>query len=153
MKELSVLPDGFSFDRTKKEDDDGKPFQDLVESFMHEVVYMGNYESAYLFDSDGLLMAKSISSRIKTRVQAMEVSVLMNKFKKVIRTISDLTGVREVVIEDDKRRKVVIRFIEFLGATTILVVVVPPRKPYRGITNRLESLIFKYDKAIESLKF
>ena len=150
MTDFSGLGGGFKMRKKTEMNVSDRPLQYNIEAFMNDVVHLGNYEAVYLFDKDGLALAQSSSVKVLSDLKAVEVSVMMNKVQKIIQDIGGLSKIKEIVIEDDNKRKMVFRFIQFFGQTTILVIVIPAKKSYRGLTNRLEKLIAKQSRNVET---
>lgn len=119
------------------------PLQDNIEAQMREIVNLGNYEAAYLYDQDGLLIAQCDGKLEKEEHKVIQISLMVRKMKEFVASMAKLSELREVMLEDVNGRKLIFRFITFFGQPAILVAVVPIHKAYRGLTNRLQRTISK----------
>ena len=140
MKELSKLISEFEVAR-KENKDRGMPLQTMIEDLLKAMVQEGKYESLFLFSQEGLAIAQHISSGDLREPGVMEISVMIFEVKKAIHKLSGLSDLHEVVVEGKDKKKVIFRFIPFLGQTAILVIVVPGRQSYRALTNRVQKAI------------
>ncbi len=114
------------------------PLQKTIERMMKDVLQLGSYDAIFLFDAEGLPMAKQIAHiELLPEPHAVELSVLIGKMQKVIRRMSALGPLREVLIEDTGGRKLIFRYLSIFSQIAILVLVVPPHRTYRGLVNRL----------------
>ncbi len=145
MKELANMPAVFSIRDLKKTKNKDLPIQQIIENFMQEVIKQGNFETAYLFSQEGLPIAQQYSDH-STRMRTVEISVMMNKVQKFMKDLGKLSRIKEIVVEDEDKKRIVFRFLPFFDQTAILIIVVPPRKAYRGFTNRLAKLIVALGK-------
>ncbi len=117
--------------------------QNVIENFMNEVVGMGNYEMAFLFSEEGLPMAEVKGDGIIPEDRLVEMSLLFQEVMKMADVIGGISEVREIVIEGMNRRRIIFRFFRAFDQNLVLAVVIPPRKTYRGLTNKLVRLIQK----------
>lgn len=122
------------------------PLQSIIESAMQEIVQKGHYESAFLFTTEGLLIAHYMHKAILAEQQAIEISMLMNRVQRMIKVMGGLAKINEIVVEDEFHKKLVFRFLTFFSQPAILVTVIPPRKAYRGLTNKLSHLITQLEE-------
>ena len=119
------------------------PIQDSIEANMKEIVSLGNYDAVFLYDQDGLIIAKCNGRQEFEERRVIEVSLLVKKVKSFAQNLAQMSELKEIILEDSSSRKVVFRFISFLTVPTILVAVVPSHRAYRGLTNRLQGAIQK----------
>jgi len=147
MKELSKMSPVFSVKDLKNAQSMDRPVQEMIENFMQEVIKLGNFETAFLFTEDGLPIAQQVKRKNAAKLRPVEISIMMNKVQKFMRNLGDLSQIKEIVIEDEEKKKIVFRFLDFYEQTAILILVIPPRKPYRGFTNRLSRLIVTLGKS------
>jgi len=59
----------------------------------------------------------------------------------VIKKMSGLSPLKELVLEDDEGKRLVFRYLTLFGQTALLVMVVPAQRSYRALANRLCRLI------------
>jgi hypothetical protein len=52
-----------------------------------------------------------------------------------------IDNIRELIIDGNNRRKIVFRFFHAFDQNLVLALIIPPRKPYRGLTNKLVRLV------------
>ena len=119
------------------------PIQDSIEANMKEIVNLGNYDAVFLYDQDGLIIAKCSGKQELEERRVIEVSLLVKKVKSFAQNLAQMSDLKEIILEDSTNRRVIFRFISFLTVPTILVAVVPSHRAYRGLTNRLQGAIQK----------
>jgi len=121
------------------------PFQSRVEREMKQLVQLGGYEAIYLFNPEGLVLAASVAREaILREEQAVEFSVLIARMQKVVRRISELSDLKEQVIEDQEGKRLVFRFLKLFSQPALLLMVLPASRSYRGLANRLCRIIEQY---------
>ncbi|MDZ7386150.1 MAG: hypothetical protein ONB07_08525 [candidate division KSB1 bacterium] len=119
----------------------GPPPQEVIEEAMLQLIRLGHFEAAYLFTADGLPLARATGETGVSEDFLAETGLLLQQVQHTATELGGLTGLAEVLLEDQQGRKVVVRFIEAFRQPAILAVVVPPNKSFRGLTNRLVRLI------------
>jgi predicted regulator of Ras-like GTPase activity (Roadblock/LC7/MglB family) len=149
MKELMNMPQDFNLDLLKSSKEQ-LPIQIIIEDFMKQVVKLGNYETAHIFDQDGLVIAKYSDDKTLSDQKALEISILMKKFSRIMQSMGRMQNIDEIVLEDAEKKKIVIRFFKFLQQQMILVLVVAAGKSYKGLTNRLERILAKFSQTLEN---
>ncbi|MBN2011092.1 hypothetical protein JW960_17220 [candidate division KSB1 bacterium] len=117
--------------------------QVAIEKFMNQIVGMGNYEMAFLFSEEGLPMAEVCGQETIPEDRLVEMSLLFQEVMKMADVIGGISQVREIVIEGSNRRKIIFRFFQAFHQNLILSLVIPPRKTYKGLTNKLMKLVEK----------
>jgi predicted regulator of Ras-like GTPase activity (Roadblock/LC7/MglB family) len=118
------------------------PFQEAARREMQGMVQIGGFAAIYLFSQEGLLLASQVASTgLLQEDHAVEFAVLMAKLKKVVKKMSGLGPLKELVIEDGENRRIVFRYLTLFGQTALLLLVVPSQRSYRGLANRLCRLI------------
>ncbi len=118
------------------------PFHEAARREMQEMVRIGGFEAVYLFSREGLLLAEHVASSALLREDhAVEFAVMMARLKPVVKKMSGLGALKELVIEDDEGKRIVFRYLAVFGQTALLVLVVPAQRSYRGLANRLCRLI------------
>ncbi|MBN2355444.1 roadblock/LC7 domain-containing protein [candidate division KSB1 bacterium] len=138
MADQTTNPRGHPADQEDVAPDEAPAMQKVLERMMKDLVQVGSYDAIFLFDAEGLPIAKHVArTQLLHERHAVELSVLIGKMQKVIRRMSALGPLREVMIEDEGGRKLVFRYLYILSQTAILVMVVPPHRTYRGLINRL----------------
>ena len=115
--------------------------QSIIEDKMKENIYLGNYEAAFLFSSEGLPLAQAQTRTDVDQAGMVEISLMLKEIHRTINSIADINGLKEVVVEGMNKRKVILRFFTILDQLSILAVVVAPRRTYRNLTNRLVKLV------------
>ncbi len=143
MKELSKMPLDSPLSKRSESPLEDQPFQMVIENLMQEIVHSGSYESACLFNAEGLPLSQYAGQQSLSELRSVRISMMMHEVQKAIKNIGGLRQVKEIMVEDTDGKKIVFRFISFFGQTVILVVVVPAHKSYRGLTNRLTNTIAK----------
>ena len=123
--------------------------QQTIQNAMKEIVSQGSYESVFLFTDEGLEIARYSRRDILQKKRVIEISLLMHKVQKIIRSIGNLANIKEIFVEDEFGKKLVFRFLLFFGQPIVLVAIVPPRKPYRGLSNQLEQLLASLQLPVE----
>ncbi len=117
--------------------------QEKIQSFMTEVIKDGNYETAYLFSDEGLTLASSTREDIISEDRFVEMSVLFQDIQKMADVMGGIDNIRELIIEGYNKRKIIFRFFHAFDQNVVLALIVPPRKTYRGLTNKLIRLVQK----------
>ena len=120
--------------------------QEVIEEYLNEVQELGNYETAYLFSQEGLPMAEVRGETEITEDRLIEMSVLFQEVRKMADVMGGISELKEIILEGYNRKKIVFRFFEGFDQTVVLALVIPPRKTYRGLTNRLMRLVQKLSK-------
>ena len=115
--------------------------QELIENFMKDVIGQGNYEMAYLFSEEGLPMAEVRGEGRIPEDRLVEISILFQEIIKMADVMGGIDQLNEVIIEGHNRRKIIFRFFQGFDQSLILALVIPPRKTYRGLTNKLVRII------------
>lgn len=129
-------------DSAKKETTAALPFHRAVYREMREMCQIGGFVAVYLFDQEGLPLISHVAhSGLLNEEHAVEFAVLMAKLKKVIKRMSGLGPLKELVIEDSDGKRLVFRFLQLFGQSVLLVLVVPAQRSYRGLASRLCRLI------------
>jgi hypothetical protein len=108
---------------------------------MKENIYLGNYEAAFLFSSEGLPLVQAQTRTDVDQAGMVEISLMLKQIHRIINSIADINGLKEVVVEGMNKRKVILRFFMILDQLSILAVMVAPRRTYRNLTNRLVKLV------------
>lgn len=122
--------------------DDYAP-QEKIENFMKEVLELGNYEMAYLLSQEGLLLAQSKNDEIVPEDRLVEMSVLFQEIQKMADVMAGISEIKELVIEGYNKRKIIFRIFDAFSQRVTLALIIPPRKTYRSLTNKLVRLIKK----------
>jgi hypothetical protein len=149
MKDKDQISSENQADKNEQGQSGELSFQVMIENLMKEIVGSGNYESACLFNEEGLPLSQYAGQQSWSDLRTVRISLMMQEVQKTIKSIAGLQQIKEIMVEDADAKKIVFRFITFFGQTAILVVVVPSRKSYRGLTNRLATLIAKLGRISE----
>jgi len=121
-----------------KENIDAPQF--IIEQKIKELVQSGNYEIAHLFTEEGFTLAGYSNGREAEMNRLTEIYMHIHEVVKNSHEM-DLQDIREIVIEEEGRRKIIFRPVKAFNQTVILSLIVPPKKSYKGITNGLVKLI------------
>ena len=111
--------------------------QAIIETEIKRIVDLGNFEGAFLFSSEGLPLAQVSNASPYQQEDLLEISLNLGK------TLTQVSEVREVIILDRERRKLVFRFFHAFEEPVVLAIVVPPGKVYRAYTNKIIRVIKK----------
>jgi len=117
--------------------------QQKIEQFMKEVIELGNYEMAYLLSQEGLLLAQSKNADIVPEDRLVEMSVIFQDIQNMADVMAGVSDIKELAIEGYNKRKIVFRFFHAFDQAVTLALIIPPKKTYRGLTNKLVRLIKK----------
>ncbi len=117
--------------------------QEKIESFMKEVMESGNYEMAFLLSQEGLTLAQADGEAIVPEDRLVELSIQFQEIQKMADVMGGISEIRELVIEGHNKRKIVFRFFDAFEQSVVLALIIPPRKTYRGLTNKLVRLVKK----------
>ncbi len=118
----------------------------VIEEKMREILSNGNYDMVHLFSSEGLPLAECYNERVVPNDRLIELSLVFRELKKMADMMGKISNIKELTVEGYNRRKIVLRFFKAFQQEVVLVMVIPPKKAYRSLTN---SLI----KTIESVSF
>ncbi|HOZ22634.1 MAG TPA: hypothetical protein PLO28_12665 [bacterium] len=130
------------FGLNRAESESALPFQEAARREMQGMVQIGGFAAIYLFNHEGLLLASQVANTGLLREDhAVEFAVMMAKLKKVIKKMSGLSPLKELVLEDGEGKRLVFRYLTLFGQTALLVMVVPAQRSYRALANRLCRLI------------
>ncbi len=117
--------------------------QEKIENFMSEVIKLGNYETAYLMSEEGLTLAHRLVGEIVPEERLTEMAVIFQDIQKMADVMGGISEIKELVMEGHNKRKIIFRFFNAFDQKVILSFVIPPKKTYRGLTNKLVRLIQK----------
>ncbi|MCK5739411.1 hypothetical protein KAH55_09520 [bacterium] len=115
--------------------------QATIETEMKKIVEYGNYEMAFLFSEEGLLLADACNSTETNRHEMIEVSLHFQELQKTTEILQNYIEMKEAVMEGEKGKKIILRFFQAFEQTVVLALIVPPRKAYRKFTNNMVRLI------------
>ena len=117
--------------------------QEKIENFMKEVIELGNYEMAYLLSQEGLLLAQSKTAEIIPEDRLVEMSILFQEIQQMADVMAGISEIKELAIEGTNKRKIIFRLFDAFDQSVTLALIIPPKKTYRGLTNKLVRLIKK----------
>ncbi len=118
------------------------PFHEAVQREMRGMAQIGGFAAIYLFNQEGLILASHVAHNdLLKEDHAVEFAVMMAKLQKVIKKMSGLGPLKELVIEDGEGKRLVFRYLVVFGQSALLVLVVPAQRSYRGLANRLCRLV------------
>ena len=120
-------------------------WQRVIQANLDELVHVGGIDAAWLFSLEGLAMAKSSrSGQVLNEVQAVEWIVMIAKMHRVLPKLGVTKPVLDLSIENTSGRRWIFRFLDVWGQTTVLMLLVPERKTYRGLLSRITKSIEKW---------
>lgn len=117
--------------------------QEIIEEYINEVVGRGNYETAYLLSHEGLPMAEVKGENIVSEDRLVELSMLFQNVIKMADVMGGISELKEIMLEGNNGRRIIFRFFEGFEQPLVLALVIPPKKAYRGLTNKLVRTIQK----------
>ena len=98
---------------------------------------MGNYEMVRLFSNEGLPLAESYSEQVIEEDRLAELSIMLREVRKMADVMGQISNIKEMIVEGFNHRKIVFRFFQAFNQEVVLVIVIPPGKSYRAMTNAL----------------
>ena len=111
--------------------------QSVIEKKMIEISEMGNYEMVRLFSNEGLPLAESYSEQVIEEDRLAELSIMLREVRKMADVMGQISNIKEMIVEGFNHRKIVFRFFQAFNQEVVLVIVIPPGKSYRAMTNSL----------------
>ncbi len=111
--------------------------QEIIEEYLNDVITQGNFETAYLFSKEGLPLAEVKGETPIEEDRLIEMSLLFQEIIKMADVMGGISELKEIIVEGNNRRKIIFRFFEGFGQAIVLAMVIPPKKAYRGLTNKL----------------
>ncbi|MBN2001369.1 hypothetical protein JW935_27740 [candidate division KSB1 bacterium] len=137
-KKIKSVPEKVKSDKPKR-----RPVQKDIKALLKDYVTTGHFKAIYLFSDDGLLLVKHVGKRSFDELVATEISVRILEIRQTLENMPALSGIFEVMLERQNGEKLVFRFVNIFSRLMILTVLVPVRKSYRGVLNKLQSDIEK----------
>ena len=116
--------------------------QEQIEILMKMFSEEGRWESAFLFSSDGLLMARQGDS---TDYRQERLTEYMFSMMETVHLLEDDHEVREIVLRGMHRKYLVFRFFDAWNELAVLAVVTSGRKGYRRALGKLIRTIQELD--------
>lgn len=101
---------------------------------LHDMNEAGNFRASFLVDAQGLPVAAVTSSYDTDTASAM--AVLVRNVIEEAQTHLNLAEADEVTVRGNDKVRLVSRYFTVGDETLILVVIAPPNRPYRQLTNR-----------------
>lgn len=117
--------------------------QEQIESFMKEVIALGTYDMAYLLSQEGLPLAQSKTAEVIPEDRLVEMSIIFQQIQQMADVMAGISEIKELMIEGTNKAKIAFRFFKAFDQSVILALVIPEKKAYRGVTNKLVHLIEK----------
>ena len=111
---------------------------------LHDMNSAGQFRASFLVDTQGLPIA-SVTSDYDADTASAMVALVRNVIEQV-QTRINLAEAVEVAIRGNDKMRLISRYFTMGNDTLILVVVAPPNRPYRKLTNQ----VIKTLKAIGS---
>ncbi len=122
---------------------DVTPPQERIENFMKEVIALGNYEMAYLLSEEGLPLAQSKTATVIPEDRLVEMSIIFQQIQQMADVMAGISEIKELTLEGTNKTKIAFRFFKAFDQSVILALIIPEKKAYRGLTNKLVRLIKK----------
>ncbi len=120
-------------------------FQRQAEAGLHELIRVGGFDAAYLYSPEGLPLAHTASANPRvSELQVVQWVVMISKMARVMCKLGAAESVHELLLESRQSSKVVFRFLTLFEQPAVLVLLVPPQKTYRGLTNRMAKAMEKW---------
>lgn len=116
---------------------DKLPPQMAMEEFIQKAVAIGRYEHAFLLSEEGLLLAGDHSDNRIMQDLLIELTGFLREVKKMAETVGGIRQLKEIVIEGDTSKKIIFRFFPAFQQVVALAAIVPEKKSYRSVTNKL----------------
>ena len=114
------------------------PEQDCQEvtfaNILHDMNEAGNFKASFLVDVQGLPVAAANSNYDTDTASAM--AALVRNVIEQAQTRIELAEADEVTVRDNDKMRLVSRYFSVGDEALILVVVAPPDRAYRRLTNR-----------------
>ncbi len=120
-----------------------RPVQKDIKLLFKDYTGADGFKAVYLFSDEGLLLVKHGSKRNFDELSATELSARILEIKAAMDNIPALSGVHEVMLERNNGEKLVFRFVQVFSRPMVLIVLVLPRKAYRGLLNKLQNDVEK----------
>ncbi|HPN35314.1 MAG TPA: hypothetical protein PK843_12425 [bacterium] len=122
-----------------------KSFQRQAEAGLHELIRVGGFDAAYLYSPEGLPLAHIASANPRvSELQVVQWVVMISKMARVMGRLGAVESVHELLLESRQGSKIVFRFLTLFEQPAVLVLLVPPQKAYRGLTNRMTKAMEKW---------
>ena len=101
---------------------------------LHDMNEAGNFKASFLVDAQGLPVA-AVTSGYDTDAASAMAALVKNVIEQA-QTRINLAEADEVTVRGDDKMRLVSRYFTVGDETLILVVVAPPYRSYRRLTNR-----------------
>lgn len=101
---------------------------------LHGMNEAGNFKASFLVDAEGLPVA-AVNSSYDTDTASAMAAMVRNVIEQT-QTRIDLTETDEVTVRGDDKTRLISRYFTVGDETLILVVIAPPDRAYRRLTNR-----------------
>ena len=101
---------------------------------LHDMNEAGSFGASFLADAQGLPVA-AVTSSYNTDTASAMAALIRNVIEQA-QTRIDLAEADEVTVRDNDKMRLISRYFTVGDETLILVVVAPPDRSYRRLTNR-----------------
>jgi predicted regulator of Ras-like GTPase activity (Roadblock/LC7/MglB family) len=101
---------------------------------LHDMNKAGNFKASFLVDAQGLPVA-AVTSGYDTDTASAMAALVRNVIEQT-QTRIELAEADEVAVRGNDKMRLVSRYFTIGNETLILVVVAPPDRSYRRLTNR-----------------
>ncbi len=115
--------------------------QEQIELELSKVVNLGNFECAYLFSEEGLLLAGVQGRSLFGHNEALEAYYSIHEGFSFLSEKEEFDGGQEILMLARTRKRISIRRFFAFGQQVVLVLVIPRGKTFRAHANRLIRLI------------
>ncbi|MFB0535584.1 MAG: roadblock/LC7 domain-containing protein [Anaerolineae bacterium] len=120
-------------DSTKSASEPDRP-ETTFARILHDMNEAGSFRASFLVDAQGLPVA-AVTSNYDTDTASAMAALVRNVIEQA-QTRIDLAEADEVTVRGDDKTRLVSRYFTVGDETLILVVVAPPDRAYRRLTNR-----------------
>ena len=127
-----------------------KVLQEHIEEELAKIVNLGNFECAYLFSEEGLLIAGVQGRSPLDQNRALEFYYAVHEAFSLMTEDEELGGGREILLLSGTRKRIVIRQFEAFGQRVTLIFVVPRGKTFRAHANRLVRMLQQVSKEVST---
>jgi hypothetical protein len=119
------------------------PLQLSLERLVKEISILGGFDFTFLLNHEGLSLAQYTSNSQMDELAVVEMCAMLDRINNTLKSNLGISDLHEVTIEAKEGRRLIFRFIQFYNQIAVLALMVPPRKSYRGLLNRLQKNISK----------
>jgi len=116
-----------------------------IDSLLETALAAGHFQALYLYSMDGLPIARAGDLDIRLGNGLLEVALIILEIKNAGARPGGPEDLYEVVVEGTNKVRFIYRMVNFLDRPALLAVIIPTRRAYRGVVNRLQKAIAGLD--------